>query len=129
MRMTPNQVWVLALTSSGSFMIALDSTVVTTALSTIRRDLGVSVATLEWTVNAYVLSFAVLLMTGAALGDRFGRRRMFVTGLAPFTAASAACGLSPGIGVLIAARAVEGAGAALVMPLALTQLSSREEII
>ncbi len=124
MRMTSNQVWVLALTSLGSFMIALDSTVVTTALSTIRRDLGASVATLEWTVNAYVLSFAVLLMTGAALGDRFGRRRMFVAGLALFTAASAACGLSPGIGVLIAARAVEGAGAALVMPLALTQLSS-----
>src|SRR6266487_385134 len=124
MRMTSKQVRVLALTKVGSFMIELDSTVVTTALSTIRRDLGASVATLEWTVNAYVLSFAVLLMTGAALGDRFGRRRMFVAGLALFTAASAACGLSPGIGVLIAARAVEGAGAALVMPLALTQLSS-----
>jgi EmrB/QacA subfamily drug resistance transporter len=124
MRMTSTQAWVLALTSSGSFMIALDSTVVTTALSTIRRDLGASVATLEWTVNAYVLSFAVLLMTGAALGDRFGRRRMFIAGLALFAAASAACGLSSGIGALIAARAVQGAGAALVMPLSLTQLSA-----
>jgi EmrB/QacA subfamily drug resistance transporter len=124
LRMTPSQLWALALTSTASFMIALDGTVVTTALSTIRHDLGASVATLEWTVNAYVLSFAVLLMTGAALGDRFGRRRMFVAGLAIFMASSAACGLSPGIGVLIAARAVEGAGAALVMPLALTQLSA-----
>jgi len=98
MRMTSNQAWVLALTSSGSFMIALDSTVVTTAPSTIRRDRGASVATLEWTVNAYVLSFALLLMTGAALGDRFGRRRMFVAGLALFTAASAARGRPRGAG-------------------------------
>src|SRR5450755_745442 len=122
--MTSAQRWVLALTSAASFMIALDSTIVATALTTIRRDLGASVQTLEWTVNAYVLSLAVLLLTGAALGDRFGRRRMFVVGLSLFTAASAACALSPGIGALIAARAVEGAGAALVMPLALTQLSA-----
>ena len=80
--MTPHQRWALALASAASFMIALDSTVVSTALGTIRRDLGASVASLEWTVNAYVLSFAVLLMTGAALGDRFGRRRMLVAGLA-----------------------------------------------
>jgi len=124
LRMTPSQLWALALTSTASFMIALDGTVVTTALSTIRHDLGASVATLEWTVNAYVLSFAVLLMTGAALADRFGRRRMFVAGLAIFIASSAGCALARGIGVLIAARAVEGAGAALVMPLALTQLSA-----
>ncbi len=122
--MTPTQRWVLGLTSAASFMIALDSTIVATALTTIRHDLGASVETLEWTVSAYVLSFAVLLLTGAALGDRFGRRRMFAAGLGLFTAASAACALSPGIGALIAARAVEGAGAALIMPLALTQLSA-----
>jgi EmrB/QacA subfamily drug resistance transporter len=105
-------------------MIALDTTVVATVLSTIRRELGASVETLEWTVNAYVLSFGVLLLTGAALGDRFGRRRMFVIGLAVFAAASAACALSPNIGTLIAARAVQGGGAALVLPLAMTQLSA-----
>ncbi len=124
MRMTSKQRWVLALASVASFMISLDSLVVATALSTIRRDLGASIETLEWTVNAYNLTFAVLLMTGAALGDRFGRRRMFMAGLALFTAASVGCALSPGIGWLVAARAVQGAGAALVMPLALTQLST-----
>ncbi|WP_279581765.1 MFS transporter [Fodinicola feengrottensis] len=122
--MTTKQRWVLALTSAASFMIALDTTVVTTALSTIRRDLGASVETLEWVVNAYVLTFAVLLLTGAALGDRFGRRRMFVAGLATFTVASAACALAPTIGLMIAARAVQGVGAALVLPLAITQLSA-----
>jgi EmrB/QacA subfamily drug resistance transporter len=122
--MTPHQRWALALASAASFMIALDSTVVSTALGTIRRDLGASVASLEWTVNAYVLSFAVLLMTGAALGDRFGRRRMLVAGLGLFSLSSAACALAPGIGALIAARAAEGAGAALIMPLALTQVTA-----
>jgi EmrB/QacA subfamily drug resistance transporter len=116
--------WVLVLTSVASLMVALDALVVTTALPTIRRDLGASIEQLEWTVNAYGLSFAVLLMTGAALGDRFGRRRMFTAGLALFTAASAACGLAPDVGWLIAARAVQGAGAALVMPLAMAQLSA-----
>jgi EmrB/QacA subfamily drug resistance transporter len=118
------QLWVLALASLGSFMVALDGLVVTTALTAIRLDLNASVAQLEWTVNAFTLSFAVLIMTGAALGDRFGRRRMFVAGLALFTAASAACALAPDVGWLIAARAVQAVGAALVTPLALALLSS-----
>src|SRR5215472_8755855 len=99
--------WVLALTSIASFMVGLDALVVATALSTIRLDFGASIETLEWTVNAYNLSFAVLLMTGAALGDHFGRRRMFVIGLALFTAASAASALSLSVEWLIAARAVQ----------------------
>lgn len=115
--------WVLALTSVASFMVALDALVVTTALSTIRLDLGASIEALEWTVNAYNLSFAVLLLTGTALGDRFGRRRMFAGGLALFVVASAACAVAGNIGALIAARAVQGAGAALVMPLAMALLS------
>jgi EmrB/QacA subfamily drug resistance transporter len=122
--------WVLALASSASFMVALDALVVTTALGAIRQDLDASIEALEWTVNAYNLSFAVLLLTGAALGDRFGRRRMFAAGIALFVAASAACALAPSIGWLIAARAVQGAGAALVMPLAMALLSAafpREE--
>ena len=116
--------WVLALVSVASFMVALDALVVTTALSTIRLDFGASIEALQWTVNAYNLSFAVLLMTGAALGDRFGRRRLLAVGLGLFVAASAACALAPGIGWLIAARAVQGAGAALVMPLAMALLSA-----
>jgi EmrB/QacA subfamily drug resistance transporter len=115
---------VLALTALASFMVALDALVVSTALSTIRLDLGASVEQLEWTVNSYSLSFAVLLMTGAALGDRFGRRRMFVAGLGLFVAASALCALATSMGWLIAARAIQGCGAALVMPLAVTQLSA-----
>jgi EmrB/QacA subfamily drug resistance transporter len=124
MGMTTTRRWILALTSIASLMVALDALVVTTALSTIRTDLGASIEQLEWTVNGYTLSFAVLLMTGALLGDRFGRRRMFVAGIALFTAASAACALAPGIGTLIAARVVQGAGAALVMPLALALLTA-----
>ncbi|WP_433893209.1 DHA2 family efflux MFS transporter permease subunit [Streptomyces sp. CA-111067] len=116
--------WVLALTSVASLMMALDATAVTTALSRIRVDLGASMAQLEWTMNAYSLTFAVLLMTGAGLGDRFGRKRMFVVGVTLFTAASAACALSPDAGRLIAARAVQGAGAALAMPLAMALLSA-----
>jgi MFS family permease len=118
------QVWVLALASLVSFMVGLDALVVTTALSTIRWDLGVSIEALEWTVNAYTLSFAVLLITAAALGDRFGRRRMFVVGLLLFTGASAACALARNISWLIAARAIQGSGAAFVLPLALTLLST-----
>ena len=117
-------IWVLIVASVASLMVALDALVVTTALPTIRVDLGASIEQLEWTVNAYTLSFAVLLMTGAALGERFGRRRMFAAGLALFSLASAACALAPGVGFLIAARAVQGAGAALVMPLGLTLLSA-----
>ena len=116
--------WVLAVASIASLMVALDALVVTTALPTIRAHLGASITQLEWTVNAYTLSFAVLLMTGAAVGDRFGRRRMFATGLGLFSLASAACALAPTVGLLIAARAVQGAGAALVMPLGLTLLSA-----
>jgi EmrB/QacA subfamily drug resistance transporter len=118
------QAWALALASVGSFMVVLDLLVVATALSTIRRDLGASVEQLEWTVNAYTLSFAVLLMTASALGDRFGRRRLFAAGLGLFAAASAACALAPSVSWLIAARAVQGAGAAMVMPLALALLNA-----
>jgi EmrB/QacA subfamily drug resistance transporter len=116
--------WVLALTGIGSLMTALDTLVVSTSLSTIRLDLGAGVEELEWTVNAYNLSFAVLLMTAAALGDRFGRRRLYAVGLGIFVAASAACALAPDAGWLIAARAVQGAGAAFVTTLALALLST-----
>jgi EmrB/QacA subfamily drug resistance transporter len=122
--MTAAQRWVLTLTSLAAFMIALDSTIVTTALTTIRRSLHTSVETLEWTVSIYILTFAVLMLTGSALGDRFGRRRVFLAGLALFTASSAACGLSTTVGELIAARAVQGAGAAVIMPLAVAQLGA-----
>ena len=105
-------------------MVALDALVVTTALSTIRVDLGASIEQLEWTVNAYNLSFAVLLMTAAAVGDRIGRRRMFAAGLGLFVAASAACALAPDVGWLIAARAVQGVGAAMITPVALALLSA-----
>ncbi|MDT4956303.1 MAG: hypothetical protein QOD31_102 [Pseudonocardiales bacterium] len=122
--MTRTQKWVLALTSAASLMVALDQLVVATALSTIRDDLHASIATLEWTVNAYSLSFAVLLITGAALGDRLGRRRMFAVGLLVFTLASVACALAPNTGLLIAARTIQGAGSALVMPLAVSLLTN-----
>ena len=91
------QGWALGLASVASFMVVLDMLVVTTALNTIRRDLGASIADLEWTVNAYTLAFAVLLMTASAIGDRFGRRRVFAAGLALFTVASAGCALAPGL--------------------------------
>ena len=116
--------WVLGLASLASFMVALDTLVVSTALATIRADLGASIEQLEWTINAYNLPFGVLLMTAAVLGDRFGRRRMFATGIGVFTLASAACALAPSIEALIAARALQGAGAALVMTLALTLVSA-----
>ena len=116
--------WVLGLTAVASLMVVLDALVLSTALTSIRADLGASIEQLEWTVNAYVLSFAVLLMTGAALGDRFGRRRVFVSGLGLFVGASVACALAPTVGWLSAARVLQGAGAALVMPLALALLSA-----
>jgi len=116
--------WVLALTSVASLMVALDTLVVSTALTTIRQDLGASIEELEWTVNSYNLSLAVLLLPAAALGDRFGRRRMFAAGLALFAATSAACALAPGVDWLIAARAVQGAGAALVISIALAIVSA-----
>ena len=122
--MERKRAWVVALTGVGSLMAALDTLVVAIALSTIRTDLDASVAQLEWTVNAYNLSFAVLLMTAAALGDRFGRRRFYAAGLALFTLASAGCALAPDIGWLIAMRALQGIGAAFVMPLGLALLSA-----
>jgi EmrB/QacA subfamily drug resistance transporter len=116
--------WVIALTAIGSLMAALDTLVVSTALSTIRRDLGASVQQLEWTVNAYNLSFAVLLITAAALGDRYGRRSFYAIGLGLFAGASALSALAPSVGWLIAARALQGAGAALVLTLGLALLSA-----
>ncbi|HEY6380026.1 MAG TPA: MFS transporter [Candidatus Dormibacteraeota bacterium] len=122
-RSAPHKAWTLAIASLAVFMTALDTLVVTTALPVLRVDLGASLSDLEWTVNAYNLAFACFLLTGAALGDRFGRRRMFTVGLFVFTAASAAAALSPSVDALIAARAVQGAGAAIVMPLTLTLIS------
>lgn len=116
--------WALVITSVASFMAALDNLVVTTALPSIRESLGGELPELEWTVNAYTLTFAVLLMLGASLGDRFGRRRLFVVGLSIFTGASAAAALSPGINELIAFRAIQGMGAAIMMPLTLTLLTA-----
>ncbi|MDQ1009011.1 EmrB/QacA subfamily drug resistance transporter [Streptomyces sp. V4I23] len=116
--------WALVITSVAGFMAALDNLVVTTALPSIREDLGGALEDLEWTVNAYTLTFAVLLMLGAALGDRFGRRRLFVAGLTIFTGASAAAALASGIDALVAARAVQGVGAAIMMPLTLTLLTA-----
>src|ERR1700761_1345885 len=94
--------WTLAIVSIGLFMVVLDNLVVSVALPSIHRDLGSSIQGLEWTVNAYVLSYAVLLMTGAALGDRLGRKRMFMAGIALFTVSSAAAAVAPSIGLLIA---------------------------
>jgi EmrB/QacA subfamily drug resistance transporter len=115
--------WTFAIVSIALFMVVLDNLVVTTALPSIQADLGATIESLQWTVNAYTLSYAVLLLTGAALGDRFGRRRVFVLGLALFTVASAAAALAPTTGALIAARAVQGVGAAVVTPLTLTLLA------
>ncbi|WP_213455265.1 DHA2 family efflux MFS transporter permease subunit [Rhizomonospora bruguierae] len=115
--------WTFLVTGLAAFMVAMDNLVVTNALPVIRVDLGTGLEGLEWTVNAYTLTFAVLLLTGAALGDRYGRRRLLMIGLAVFTAASTAAALAPDVGVLIAARAVQGAGGALVAPLTLTLLA------
>ena len=117
-------IWTFAITSIALFMTALDNLVVTTALPVIRKDLHASIQGLEWTVNAYTLTFAVLLLTGAALGDRFGRRLLFTIGMAIFTLASAAAALAPSIDALIAARALQGVGGAIVTPLTLTLLSA-----
>ena len=117
-------IWTFAITSVAVFMATLDNLVVTTALPVIREDLHATVESLEWTVNAYTLTFAVLLLTGAALGDRFGRRRMLAVGLFIFTASSAAAALAPSAGALIAARAAQGVGGAIITPLTLTILSA-----
>ncbi|MGW4803125.1 DHA2 family efflux MFS transporter permease subunit [Kitasatospora sp. NPDC004272] len=121
--MNRQAVWTLVVVSVASFMAGLDNLVVTTALPAIRADLGGALADLEWTVSAYTLTFAVLLMFGAALGDRFGRRRLFLGGLVVFTLGSASAALAPSMGTLIAARAVQGVGAAVMMPLTLTLLT------
>ena len=123
-RSTSRQRWVLALSAISSLMVMLDVMVVTTALNTIRLKLNASIDQLEWTLNAFTLTFAVLLMTAAALGDRFGRRRMLTSGLALFTVGSIGCALAPGIGWLIGARAVQGAASALIMPHAMALLSA-----
>ena len=116
--------WVLALTSVAYFMVVLDALVVITALPAIGGDLAAGMATLQWTVNAYSLTFAAGIIPAAALGDRLGRRRVFAAGLALFTAASAGCALAPSATLLVAARAVQGVGAAIVMPLSLTMLTA-----
>ena len=117
-------IWTFVVTSVALFMAQLDNLVVTTALPVIRNDLHASLPSLEWTVNAYTLTFAVLLLTGATLGERFGRRRMLVAGLVVFTAGSAAAALAPTVDWLIAFRAIQGGGAAMVTPLTLTLLSA-----
>jgi EmrB/QacA subfamily drug resistance transporter len=116
--------WTFVITSVALFMVTLDNLVVTTAIPVIRVDLGASLQSLEWTVNAYTLTFAVLLLTGAALGDRFGRRRMLALGLGIFTAGSLTAALAPSIELLNLARAVQGLGGAIVLPLTLTILSA-----
>src|SRR5262245_63653557 len=103
-------IWTVVLTGIGSLMAALDTLVVSTALPALREDLGASVGQLEWVVNAYNLTFAVLIVAGAAIGDRYGRRRTYAAGIALFTLASAACALAPDAGTLIVARAVQGVG-------------------
>src|SRR5579859_6117647 len=115
--------WTLVIVSIGLFMVVLDNLVVNVALPSIHRDLGASIESLEWTVNAYVLAYAVLLLTGAALGERFGRRRMFLLGVSLFTLSSAAAALAPSTGLLIAARATQGVGAAITTPLTLSLLA------
>jgi EmrB/QacA subfamily drug resistance transporter len=116
--------WTFAITSIALFMVVLDNLVVSTALPVIRVDLGASIEQLEWIVNAYTFTFAVFLLTGAALGDRFGRKRMFMIGVTIFTAASALAALAPSTEWLIAARALQGVGGAIVTPLTLTILSA-----
>ncbi|MBA3476741.1 MAG: DHA2 family efflux MFS transporter permease subunit, partial [Actinobacteria bacterium] len=116
--------WTFVITSVALFMVTLDNLVVTTAIPVIRKDLNASLEDLEWTVNAYTLTFAVLLLTGAALGDRFGRRRVFAIGIGVFTIGSIAAALAPNVEALNLARALQGLGGAIVMPLTLTILSA-----
>jgi EmrB/QacA subfamily drug resistance transporter len=120
----PRLGWVMALTSTAYFMVVLDSVVVITALPRMQRDLHVSLASLQWTLNAYGIAFAAGIITAAALGDRFGRRKVFTIGLALFTAASVACALAPNLSELIVARTVQGLGGAVVLPLSLTILTA-----
>jgi MFS family permease len=121
---TDRKWWTLGAVSIGLFMVMLDNTVVNVALPTISRKLGMGISSLEWVVNAYTLSFAMLMLTGGKLADYLGRRRFFVTGLVLFSAASLVCGLSSSGGFLIAARVVQGAGAALLAPATLSIISA-----
>lgn len=125
--MTPSQTaapgWTLALAGLASFTVALDALVTAAALTSIQHDFQASLVDLQWVTNAYNLSFAVLLSVGAALGDRFGRKRIFVTGIVLFALASVACAVSSSVAMLVVARTVQGAGAALVTPVALALLS------
>jgi EmrB/QacA subfamily drug resistance transporter len=123
-RLTADQRWTLALASIGSFLVILDLFAVSTALPTLRVALHTSITTLDWTINAYTLSFAVLLMTAATLGDRWGRRPVYASGLLLFAAASVACALAPNGTALVAARAVQGIGAAVTMPMALALINA-----
>src|SRR6476619_2248773 len=116
--------WVLVLTSTAYFMVALDATVVATALPRMQADLHVGLTSLQWTLNSYGIAFAAGIITAAALGDRFGRRLIFTIGLGLFTIASAACAVAPNAGELIAARTVQGLGGAIVLPLSLTILTT-----
>src|SRR5437899_12797947 len=116
--------WTLAAVAFGLFMIMLDNTVVNVALPSIRKDLGVGVSQLEWVVNAYFLTFAVLMLTGGKLADLLGRRRIFIVGLLIFTASSLACGLASSGQMLIAARAVQGVGAAMMNPATLSIITA-----
>jgi EmrB/QacA subfamily drug resistance transporter len=120
----PRLGWTLGLTSLAFFMVSLDVLVVVTALPAIHREFGADLSTLQWTINAYALAYAASITTAVALGDRFGRRRLFAIGLALFALTSAACALAPGIGALIAARVVQGIGAGIIMPLSLTILTT-----
>jgi EmrB/QacA subfamily drug resistance transporter len=119
----PSRAVIIALTAIAYFMVTLDALVVVTALPSIHRAFGGGISTLQWTVSAYTMTFGALIITGAAIGDRLGRRRTYVAGLALFTLASAACALAPNAGVLIACRAVQGVGASIIMPLGLTLLT------
>src|SRR5438045_1602014 len=116
--------WTLAAVAFGLFMIMLDNTVVNVALPSIQKDLGIAISQLEWIVTAYALVFAALMITGGKLADLYGRRRIFTTGLTVFTLSSLACGLAPSAGVLIGARAVQGIGAALMMPATLSIITA-----
>src|SRR5207248_2175475 len=124
MQRRSSMLWTFGITSVALFMVTLDHLVVTSALPVIRHNLHASLSQLEWTVNAYTLTFAVLLLTGAALGDRFGRRLIFVVGILVFTAGSALAALSTSATALDLARGVQGVGGAIVTPLTLTLLSA-----
>jgi EmrB/QacA subfamily drug resistance transporter len=122
--LTRTQAWTLGLAGTGSFMVVLDLFAVSTALPSIRAGMHASIATLAWTVNSYTLSFAVLLVTAATLGDRWGRRSLYAAGLAVFALSSAGCALAPNVVALLAGRVVQGASAAAIMPLALALLNA-----